>query len=258
MITKRQAVSGFTLIELMISGALMAIVLAAGLLCLNAGLSSERVINERSEAVQTARVALSLIASDLRGAVRLSKEYEFVGMRREIEGIVADNLDFGTRIHQSKNATDGGFCEVSYFVERDAASETFTLFRRRDTTPDLEPLAGGTREEIVRNVRLFRVEYYDGWDWYEEWGDPLGKGKTSTSPAPNLSGLPEAVRITLSVRSSSQKADESSDDKEQEALTFQTSARLNMAAFFTGSSSSGSSTNSAAQNSSAPQPGGPL
>src|SRR5262249_44476371 len=135
----------------------------------------------------------------LRSAVQLSKEYEFVGMRRSIDQIDADNVDFGTRNYVPTRPMEGDWCETSYFVQKNAKTGGYALFRRRDPTPDPEPLSGGNSEEIARGVKGFRLEYYDGWKWYDEWGDPEGKERFSALPEPNASGMPEAVRITLTL-----------------------------------------------------------
>jgi hypothetical protein len=139
-------------------------------------------------------------------------------------------------------------------VQKDPASEQLTLYRRRDSTPDPEPLAGGNQEEIVQGVRGLRLEYYDGFDWYDEWGDPEGKQRFAMFPDPNVSGLPEAVRVTLTL-DSGERAEEG---KESASIQLQTTARLNMALFFYRTTSGGSSTNSnsAAPSSSTPAPGG--
>src|SRR5438132_1368189 len=81
-----QPTRGFTLIELVISGALMSIILGAAYVCLSGGVSSQKIIELRSDAVQAARTALALMAADVRSAVPLSKEYEFIGMHRELDG----------------------------------------------------------------------------------------------------------------------------------------------------------------------------
>ena len=234
---------GFTLIELVISSALMSIILVAGYLCLSAGISSEELINTRSEAAQSARVALNLMSADLRSAAPLWKEFEFVGMRRKIGEADADNLDFGTRNYTPANPGEMDFCEVSYFLEKDPDSEAYILFRRRDPTPDPEPLSGGRREEIARGVRGLQLEYYDGWDWWSEWGDPEGKQRFATYPDPNVSGLPEAVKITLLLDPEYQKKGaEGAEDEPAPPIVFQTIARVNLATyFFQRSNSTGSS-----------------
>ena len=58
--------SAFTLIEMLISGALMALILASAYACLSAGVTTQRLVEARSDATQTARVAVGMIAADLR------------------------------------------------------------------------------------------------------------------------------------------------------------------------------------------------
>lgn len=245
--SRRPRSSAFTLIELVVSGALMTIVLASAYVCLSAGAASQKLITARSDAVQSARVALAMMAADLRSAVPLSRDYEFIGMRRVLEGSDADNLDFATRNYNPIRDFESDFAEVSYFVQKDPATKSLTLFRRRDPTRDPEPLSGGTNEQIVRGLSGLRLEYYDGYDWYDEWGDPDGKQKTSALPEPNVSGLPEAVRITLTFDPSFQRAQSSEDDsaRTEPPMTFQTTARLNMSLYFYRASASSSSSSSA-------------
>ena len=64
--------AAFTLIEVAISASLMAIILVSSYACLNAALSSQKLIEPRLEVIQNARVALSLMAADLRSACTLS------------------------------------------------------------------------------------------------------------------------------------------------------------------------------------------
>ncbi|PYI88445.1 MAG: hypothetical protein DME26_03580 [Verrucomicrobia bacterium] len=237
----RPNASGFTLIELVISASLMALILTSAYLCLSSGMSSQKLVDSRTEALQSARVAMAMMSADLRAACPLSKEIAFLGMRRMVEEIDADNLDFGTHHYTPQRAREGDFCETSYFVAREPESGKFSLWRRRDPTPDDEPLSGGSREEIARGLRGLRFEYYDGWEWFDEWGDPQGKGKAENSlrEQPNLSGLPEAVRITLWIdpqaRSTARAPKEGKTS--EPPVILQTVARLNLAAISQRSSS---------------------
>lgn len=261
--------AGFTLVELVISSAIMAIILTSAYACLQAGLSSRKVVESRADIAQSARVALSMMAADLRSATSLSKDFEFLGMSRMMGDIEADNLDFATHHYSPRARHEGDFCEVSYFLAKAADSDEFSLWRRRDPTPDPEPLAGGNREEIVRGIRALKFEYYDGYDWYEEWGDQEGERReTSVLLAPNLTGLPEAVRITLLFGSGELPAastasvhppasldaaanpSESTKRNEDAPLVFQTVVRLNLAGMARTSSSAtaaGSSTSNSGQ-----------
>src|SRR6185295_1963102 len=148
---------------------------------------------------------------------------------------------FGTHNYTPRRPGEGDFCEVSYFLNQDPETGGYVLWRRRDPTPDDEPLSGGIREEIVRGVRGLRFEYYDGIVWYDEWGSPTSRGKKEKSALkekPNVAGMPEAVRITLWIepasRNSSHKPPGDADDAEP-PLKFQTVARLNLAGVSFGS-----------------------
>ncbi|MBL9129152.1 MAG: hypothetical protein JNL97_15995 [Verrucomicrobiales bacterium] len=191
--------AGFTLVELTLGAALMALILASSYACLHSGLRARRVLEPRWEALQSARVALALLSADLRAAFPLSKESEFVGIDRKIGDVEADNVDFGTLNYSPRRPGEGDFCQTSYFLEPDRRSGEFVLWRRRNPRIGPDPLRGGTREEIARGVRQLKLEYYDGFEWYDTWGDAEGNGKRETSAlaAWNLSGIPEAVRITM-------------------------------------------------------------
>ena len=241
--------AGFTLIEMVISASLMAVLLVAAYLCLSSGLASQRLLEARSEAVQSARVAMALMSADLRCACPLSRRIEFVGMDRMLGDVEADNLDFATHNYTPRRVGEGDFCEVSYFVNEDRESGKFHLWRRRDPKLDDEPLSGGSREEIVRGVRGLRFEYYDGILWYDEWGDPESRGKRDNSlkEKPNLTGMPEAVRITLWIEPSSRSAKpaQASTDTDDPSLMFRTVVRLNLAGISFGSATSGAADDAA-------------
>jgi type II secretion system protein J len=232
--SSRRNSSGFTLIELVISAALAAMILVSAYMCLNAAVSSQKLIEPRGEVMQNARVALALLSADLRAACPLSKDFQLLGMHRMVGDVEADNLDFATHNYSPNGANEGDFCQLSFFLEQDKASGKFSLWRRRNPAIGLDPLAGGSREEIVRGLRGLKFEYYDGDDWYDDWGEinNHGKQKSSSLAAPNnLSGMPEAVRITLWFDPNPQSKVAVSPDTEnvEPPMVFQTVARLNLA-----------------------------
>jgi len=205
-----ESARGFTLIELLVASSIFVGVVSGAYLCLHAGLESRKEVARRADLAQTARVTLRLIAADLRSACVLDEEFEFVGMQREdLEGFpAAGNVDFATRNWRPQRRGEGNLCEVSWFVDRDPRTGDFALFRRRDPSPDEQPLAGGSREQIAAGLRYFRLEYYDGYSWYDTWGPDIEAGSDrreerirpggdSFGFAGNLRGFPEAVRITI-------------------------------------------------------------
>ena len=236
--------SAFTLIEVVISSALMALILVSAYLCLNAGLTSQKIVEPRAEIIQNARVAMSILAADLRGACPLSKDYQFLGMRRLVGEMDADNLDFATHNYTPRRPREGDFCEEIFYVDQDPVTGQFSLWRRRNPTIAPDSLSGGGKEEIAKGVVGIRFEYFDGLDWYDSWGEiKSGKRDTSQKVQPNLSGMPEAVRITLMLDSNpkSKKVLDTGERDIEPPFVFQTVARLNLAASSQGNSAAGSS-----------------
>jgi prepilin-type N-terminal cleavage/methylation domain-containing protein len=227
VISKRHAARGFTLIELTISAAVASIILVASYLCLSAGVASQKAIEPRLEVLQSARVALAMMSADLRSACSLSSDFDFVGEQRTIGDMEADNLDFATHYYMPTRSTEGDYCQVSYYVDKVRGGSHYSLWRRRNPHIAPNPLSGGSREEIVPGLRGLTLEYYDGLDWYDNWGDASVKKKIkyTDTQAPNLSGFPEAVRITLLLDPNPEK----DTDKPEPPLAFQTVVRLELA-----------------------------
>lgn len=238
--------SGFTLIELVISAAIGSIILISAYACLRAGLIGQKLVDARTDAIQSARVALDLMVADLRGATPLSSDFEFLGGQRTLDGKDASNVDFATHNYSPRAEREADICEVSYFLEKDPETETLSLWRRVDPSPDLEPLTGGGREEIARHVVGFALEYYDGYEWFSTWGDAEGKYKGADTSLldSNTHGMPEAVRITIDLDSdpATLTGEKNRTDPEikRSTLAFQTVVRLELAtiSYTSGSSSS--------------------
>ncbi len=209
--------AGFTLMELVVGSTVMVGIIASAYLCLVSGNKGQRMVERRMAILQNARVALDLMARDLRAACVLHEDASFLGMDRTRKGpdggeIESDNLDFATHNHEPAGPGESDACEVSYFIDRNPRTGGLCLFRRRDTTPDADPLSGGTREEIAEGVRGFRLEYFNGLHWYDRWGEsPTSRETYSNDPdrttmnagtdAAMETGLPEAVRISLALGS---------------------------------------------------------
>jgi hypothetical protein len=242
----------------------MSLILVSAYLCLHAALSTQKLLEPRLEVVQGARVALALMTADLRCACPLSKDYDFLGTHRVLGNTESDSLDFASHNYTPRRANEGDFCAISFFLDKNPSSGQFSLWRRRNPRISTDPLSGGSREELVKGVMGLRFEYSDGLDWYESWGDTdlRGKQQFSLRSHPNLSGMPEAVRITLLMNPNPRKKPiEGQDVSTNEApLVFRTVARLNLADSNQTGPSSGVSTNAVpgtdTQSQPQPQPGG--
>ncbi len=226
---------GFTLIEVVISSALMALILVSAYLCLSAGFAAQKLVEPRADVFQSARVTMALVTADLRGACTLPGDSAFLGMKRMIGDHEADNLDFATHNYTPRRAHEADFCEVSYYVDQDPQSGELSLWRRSNPTLALDPLSGGSRREITPNIIGVRYEFSDGQDWYDEWGEVKGAAKAGNSQRQqnNLEGLPEAVRITLlmdpSAKPGSRTNSPAGGPMVDAPLVFQTVVSLNLA-----------------------------
>jgi len=248
--------SAFTLLEVVISIALMAIILASAYACFDAGIRGKKMIEPRVEVFQNARVAMALMTADLRDACSLSKDFDFLGMHRTIGGMPADNLDFATHNFTPTADRQADFCETSYYLNQDPTNGTFTLFRRRNPTMAPDPLTGGSQEEIATGLLGAEFEYFDGLDWYDTWGDLKGKKQTSNKDQPNMSGMPDAVRITLWFDPEPQAKIVSGQARTNPPMTFQTVARLMLAKSSQQSSSGDSSSSDSSDQSTQGMPTG--
>ena len=233
--------AGFTLIEVMISAALMAMILVCAYFCLSACLASQKTIEPRADVLQNARVAMALMTADLRNACPLSSDNPFLGMQRMLGDAEADNLDFATHNYTARQARESDYCEVSYYVDKDADSGQLCLYRRRNPTLAPDPLSGGSREEIAQGILGVRFEYFDGTDWYDTWGNADHPENTAAGNAASLleandQGMPEAVRITLLLDSDPQsksgtenKTPDNESAPQGAPLAFQSVVRLVLA-----------------------------
>jgi type II secretory pathway component PulJ len=253
--------SAFTLIELVISASLMAMILSGAYMCLNAAIAGQKLIEPRAEVIQNARVAMAMLSADLRSACPLDKNFEFLGMHRMFDEVEADNLDFATHNYSPHRPNEGDFCEVSYYVQREGETARVSLWRRRNPTIAVDPLSGGSSEQIARGLRGVSFEYYDGFDWYDDWGEIRDGRKekgASSQLAPNLSGMPEAVRITLWFDPNPRppKQDALADAPTEPPLAFQTVVRLNLSAASKSGLSAGKGASSGAAENTGPTQGG--
>lgn len=234
---------GFTLIEVMISAALMAMIMVCAYLCLSACLASQRMIDPRVDALQNARVAMALMTADLRNACPLSSQNSFLGTQRMLGQVEADNLDFATHNYTPRRPRESDFCEVSYFVDRDEQTGQFCLFRRRNPTLAPDPLSGGSREEIADGVLGVSFEYFDGTDWYDTWGNTEDSETPGATQRAADQGMPEAVRITLMLDSDPNPKPVTGDETNPgQPLVFETTVRLALADRWQSSRSSSETT----------------
>lgn len=211
---RRPGPGGFTLLELLISLALLSAVLTLvyGAFAQISG-SATRLQDELTER-QELRLLVRMISDELASAQWLEHaagksrpiRTGIVGETRFVEGDEFSFVSFHaarpTRFHRTVDpAADPGLHEVGYAVERSEEGEALLLVRREDYYIDEDLEAGGLEVVLAEDVETFLVEYLaPGADpnaletpWELRWNSPENAEQAR---------MPVAVRLTVGLTDS--------------------------------------------------------
>jgi len=188
---------GFTLLEVLVSMAILVIIMAALYSAYTTNVEAIQIARQNGEVHQTARIVLDRMTKDLQSAliqVRGSSEkikLGLVGADREVDGRRADHIDFTTVTHMplTEKGPASDLCEIGYLVDEDPEAQVLVLLRRDAFSVDEDFTKGGSLQEMARNVLEFKLTYQDaeGKD-SDQWNTLEGR------PA---SGLPVLVKVRL-------------------------------------------------------------
>jgi general secretion pathway protein J len=197
---RRHRLFGFTLIEVLISIAILAAITSLLYGAFGALKRSKDGLARVQDRQREARLAMARITRELQSAylsahaplnqAAIVQKTAFKGQR----GTPADRLDFTAFANRrlDRNAHQSDQCELSYFGSSNPdGSGTTDLVRRIDTDIDLEPDKGGRVEVLATDIDLFNLEYLDAQsgEWQDSWDT------TQTTGQPDR--LPMQVRVIL-------------------------------------------------------------
>jgi len=190
-------IRGFTLLEVLVSMAILVIIMAAIYSAYTTNVEAIQIARQNGEVHQAARIVLERMTKDLQSAlIQVSVPSEkirlgLVGEDREIDGKRADRLDFTTVSHLALNEKDpaSDLCEIGYMIEEDPEAKVLVLFRRDDPSVDEDFTKGGSLLEMARNVMEFNITYLDS------RGEESDKWNTLEG-LPG-SGLPVLIKVRL-------------------------------------------------------------
>ncbi len=192
---------GFTLMEVLISLFITALLVGAITRAYTGNLEAIDVVRDQEVVYQTARVVLDLMARDLESAVAespsgvtLEGRLGLAGAPGEAGGRPADRLDFTATscLAWGEGAPETDLCEVGYGLDWDEITGEWALYRREQTLPDGELEGGGERAWISRDVRSLDIRYEDeGGVEHEQWDSRSGTHKGR---------LPRTIRLRIAVQ----------------------------------------------------------
>lgn len=220
---------GFTLIEIMVAVAILAVISVllwqSSAVILNAKLRFE----EEDTRVQEAMMALTRISDDLSMSYIYQTQAQLgTGAHGENltkiefeakDGGTQDALNFASmsNFRYIKGSEDIDRAEISYFLKQTEAEEKgdtgYALVKRVQSPPDNEPEEGGVEYVVLDNVKEFDLQFYnkDTDKWTSSWD--------SNAPEFNKK-MPRAVQVRLVIPD---------PNEPDESMTFATTALLEMA-----------------------------
>jgi general secretion pathway protein J len=207
MIRRRYSKRGMTLLEILVSMAIMAMI---SLLIYGAFDSISR--GRRGEAMRADRArqgrdAMERMVRELEGAFLSLHTPSAPALITRQTAFVAtssnpfDRLDFASFAHRRITAEshESDQAEIGYFVVKDPnVDEKMDLVRREESPIDvsgiLDPKRGGVINLMAEDVEMFDIKYLDPLtqQWVESWD--------STSISGQLNRLPIEVRIELQMK----------------------------------------------------------
>ncbi|WP_437570552.1 type II secretion system protein GspJ [Sorangium sp. So ce542] len=196
---RRRRAGGVTLLEVLVSVAILAII---GTLIYGAfdGMSRSRAgISRISDRYHQGRGAIARVSRELQAAFlsRHQPADKNIAVRLTAftgeDSSPADRVDFTAFAHRRllRNAHESDQCEIGYFGSRDPERDKLDLVRREAKFIDLEPTRGGVVNVLAEDIESFDVRYLDPitGEWVDSWD--------STQPAAQFERLPSQVWVTL-------------------------------------------------------------
>ncbi|MBN2033369.1 MAG: prepilin-type N-terminal cleavage/methylation domain-containing protein [Deltaproteobacteria bacterium] len=204
---QRKNLSGFTLLEVLVSVAILSIIMSAVYSAYTTNVEAIQIARENGQVHQTARVVLDRMTKDLQSALTQTwassgtTQLKFIGNIEERDGKRMDRLNFTTLTYLafSERSPAADLCEVGYQVIEDPETEEILVLMRRQKLLVSLPAEdagigegfaeGGSEQELARNLAGFRITYEDS------RGDELDRWSTDETNA--SSGLPVLVKVRL-------------------------------------------------------------
>ncbi len=174
---------GFTLIEVLIATFLMAVLSSMGLLLLNSSINAKKQLDSTVAAVQSLELARVVLRSDLGQLVPRRVRGEYGGRAPDVffgdgSGRLAPLMAF---VSNGKERPDPEttYSSLQYLEYRLVDQALVRISRDRiDAAPGTQTVERVLLEGVVE----LEVEFYDGQDWTDAWGEAAGAYGSGSAP----------------------------------------------------------------------------
>ncbi|MBI3098388.1 MAG: prepilin-type N-terminal cleavage/methylation domain-containing protein [Planctomycetes bacterium] len=199
--------AGFTLLEVLLATAILAMILGVLYSVLITTLRSGRMVEEELATANLGPTVMNLIAQDLRSVYLPDRGGKwFQGRDSGFASSELDRIDFVASIDGTDPETtlQYPYSELGYqMLPNDEEAGLYILYRRRSPGFDDEPLKGGSLEELYDRAVSLNFEYTDGKEWVREWKSWEKQGT-----------LPRAVKVAFVYRMKAGAVEEVERDEE--------------------------------------------
>jgi prepilin-type N-terminal cleavage/methylation domain-containing protein len=196
---QRAMQAGFTLMELMLSLALCALIMVIIYGSFHAVAQSKLHAEVRVQSDQQARTLMWMMCRELRGAVftpLIPSHVLMIGQASRQGGMPMDSITFATIDPSHRRALDGFGAEqlVTYAATPNPNHRGWFLWTRSERSGLLQTanVPGMPPTVLATNVLSVHFRYYNGFQWLESWD-------STSSPAGQA--LPQALSIELTMAS---------------------------------------------------------
>jgi general secretion pathway protein J len=181
--------SGFTLLELLLASAMVAVLAGALYGTLHIAFNARNSATSAVEGIRKAGQTMEIIQADIQASLILSGTLapDFVGTSGgSMVGGAYDSLAFYSAVAQGElGPSVGDVKKIDYFCQ--TGNDGQLSLTRGVTTNLLAPITQESTDEVIcRNIRSFTMRYYDGTNWQENWDS------TTLSDA-----LPVAIEVNI-------------------------------------------------------------
>jgi general secretion pathway protein J len=189
--------TGFTLLEIMISIGILVVILTIVYNTFNSSIRAFTTIDEQGDTYGEARLVLNRMSEEI-GSIYMSGDNPNTGLLgedKDEDDLPFDSLHFTSLSHIRwvKDSRESELCEIGYYLETDRKGEQTFLFRREDWNVGGALEEGGMALELAEGIDGLDFRYYDGEEWVDDW-DSKAKG-----------GLPKAIEVVLLVEDPTRK-----------------------------------------------------
>lgn len=171
--SRTRAPGGFTLLEIMVSLAILGTLVAMTLTNMTATVRGRDIVLEDLRRPKISNAVISQVVKDLRylwfGG--LTGNAGFLGRSAQVGGRDADRIDFITartgrtvpldEDNRAEDAPQAQLCEVGYALRQSETGRHLELWRREDPYVDDDPVNGGSYTLVYDRIRELSWTFFD-------------------------------------------------------------------------------------------------